>query len=222
MKQFPFTDYDFWAYISVGFVFLLALDHILRMGLLSQSQWTLAQGVVAVSCAYAVGHLFAGISSAVFERRVLGMWLGKPTSILFGVPVGPHWFRRLCPSYYQALPENMRRIALEKGAARSIQEPGEGLFWLAFDSARGDKIVMDRLSAFLNLYGFCRNLALVSLVDASMFLGSGLLGDDPKASYGWALAGLILSVGMFSRYMKFYRHYSLELFTSFAYAKAKE
>ena len=28
-SYFPFTDYDFWAYISCGFVFLFALNHVL-------------------------------------------------------------------------------------------------------------------------------------------------------------------------------------------------
>lgn len=79
---FPFTDYDFWAYISSGFTFLFALDHTLQTAIFQRSTWTIIEGLIAVAVAYVAGDLLAGFASALLERRFVGKDLGRPSVLL--------------------------------------------------------------------------------------------------------------------------------------------
>jgi hypothetical protein len=166
-NKIPFTSYDFWAYLSAGFLFLFIADLVAGTGLLARDRWTVVQGVVAVSAAYAVGQLVASLSSLVFERLLVGKLLGYPRNVLFGQPRAWRWVRALMPGYFSALPDQTRQATLDKCKGTGITSPGEGLFWAAFANARATPSVMSRLDNFLNLYGFCRNTALV----ASWMLG---------------------------------------------------
>lgn len=217
-NQFPFTDYDFWAYISAGFMLLFALDHVAEAGLMIRSTWTLVEGLFAMACAYAVGQLLAGVASAILERRLVARWLGPPSVTLLGVQRGPHWFRRIYPSFYEPLPEEMRTAILAKAHERGIANPGEALFIAAFDATRSNETSMDRMSAFLNLYGFCRNLSLTAVLCA-VLLAIGAVWFSRTADYWWTGAAIVLGVGMFLRYLKFYRHYAIEVYTTFAHSK---
>lgn len=75
-QKIPFTSYDFWAYLGAGFLLIFAFDAAAGTGLLMRDTWTLVQGVVAVSLAYAVGQLVAGASSFLFEKILVGKILG--------------------------------------------------------------------------------------------------------------------------------------------------
>lgn len=219
MGGLPFKDYDFWAYLSSGFLFLFALDYILGTGFFAKEQWTVIQGVIAASAAYVVGHLAASVSSILFERVLVGWFLGPPRQVLFGDAKAPKLVRVLMPGYFQALPPNTRDKALEKGKALGITGPGESLFWPAYDVAKNNAVTMGRLQSFLNQYGFCRNVALVALIDAAMLAGSHWWFCAPEENLRWAVGALVVGIGMLFRYMKFYRLYAVEIFTSFAYAK---
>lgn len=52
----------------------------------------------------------------------------------------------------------------EKAKEVGVVETGEGLFILAFGKVKTDKEAMARLNTFLNLYGFCRNIAFTSMI----------------------------------------------------------
>lgn len=177
------------------------------------------QGVVAVSAAYAVGQLIASLSSLVFERLLVGRLLGYPRNVLFGRAKAWSWVRALMPGYFAGLPDQTKQAAIEKGKAAGISNPGEGLFWLAFANARATPAVMARLDNFLNLYGFCRNTALVALVDAALLYWSYQWGGGPAEHLYWSWAAIAVGVGMTFRYIKFFRHYSVEVFTSYAHSK---
>ncbi len=215
---FPFTDYDFWAYISSGFVFLFALDHVLETGWMIRNDWTVVEGLFATACAYAVGHMLAGFASALLERRIVAKWLGKPSATLLGAEKGPRWFRRLYPSFYEPLPDKTRKLVFDKARQHGIDMPGEAMFWAAFDACRGNKTAMDRMSGFINQYGMCRNLALTALICAVMLVVTAWNFHRPD-DYWWAAAAVALGIGMFLRYLKFYRHYSVEVYTCYAHAK---
>ena len=81
---------------------------------------------------------------------------------------------------------------------------------------------MSRLDNFLNLYGFCRNMALVAFVDAALFYWSYLQPNGPSEHLLWSRLSLIVAIGMTLRYLKFFRLYANEVFTSFAYAREPE
>jgi len=216
-QKIPFSNYDFWAYLSAGFLFLFAVDQVAGTGLLAREKWTVVQGVIAVSAAYAVGQLAASLSSLIFERIFVGKFLGFPRDVLFGYPKAWKWFRPLFPGYFNYLPERTRQLALEKGQAAGVPGHGDALFLAAYSHARGTPVVLAKMENFLNLYGFCRNTALVAFVDAGLLYWSYRWGTGPATFLHWSWAACALGVGMTFRYLKFYRNFAVEVFTSFAH-----
>jgi hypothetical protein len=221
MRSFPFTNYDFFGYISSGFVFIFALDHVLGAGWMVRQSWTVVEGLFATACAYAVGHLLAGFASALIERRIARRWLGPPALHLFGAGHGPAWFRKLYPVYFEPLPAETQAKVREKTAVEGITHPGEGMFWAAFTVAKSDKTAYRRMSDFINNYGLCRNLAFTAAICSAMLVFSAWRWSRPDDLW-WAAGGLVLAGGMVLRYLKFYRHYALEVFTTYAHAKPKK
>lgn len=221
-QKIPFTSYDFWAYLSAGFMLLFAFDQVAGMRLLMRETWTVVQGVMAVSVAYAVGQLVASASSLLYERLLVGRVLGYPRNILFGNVTAWRGLQKLLPGYFTPLPAETQRAALQKGNKIGVDKPGEALFWPAHVYGRGTPAVATRLDNFLNLYGFCRNVALVGLIDAALLYWSYWQPKGPSEHLLWARISLAISVGMTLRYLKFYRHFMLEVFTSWAFAKDKE
>ena len=218
-QKIPFTSYDFWAYLSAGFLLLFAADYVAGTALLSRDSWTVVQSVVAVSCAYAVGQVVASASASVFERGLVGTILGYPRNVLFGKPTAWRVVRLLLPGYFKGLPNQTTKLALDKAKLVGIDGPGEALFWAAFANARATPVVMGRLDNFLNLYGFCRNIALVSFLNGAMLYWSYRWGKGQDVNLYWSWGSAALGVGMTLRYLKFYRHYAVEVFTSYAHSK---
>jgi hypothetical protein len=221
VKSFPFTNYDFFGYIASGFVFIFALDHVLGTGWMLRQSWTVVEGLFVTACAYAVGHIIAGFASALLERRFARRWLGPPALHLFGAGNAPAWFRRIYPVYFEPLPEETQSKVRQHAAAEGITKPGEPMFWAAFTVAKNDRAAYRRMSDFLNNYGLCRNLAFTAAVCSVMLLYSAWRWSRPEDDW-WAAASLVLAAGMLLRYLKFYRHYALEVFTTYAYAKRKK
>jgi hypothetical protein len=75
---------------------------------------------------------------------------------------------------------------------------------------------------FLNLYGFCRNIALAAFIDAAILYWSYRQPSGPAEHLLWARLALVIGIGMTFRYLKFFRHFALEVFTSFAFFKDEE
>jgi hypothetical protein len=218
---FPFTDYDFWAYIASGFVFLFALDHSLETAIFQRPTWTLVEGLIAVSVAYVVGHLLAGFASAILEQRFVRKYLGPPSALLLGAARGPKWFRYLYPDFLKHYRKQQsikfwRELAPKGSPSRVRRCSG----WLTTICDK-KKSTASRVSTFLNLYGLCRNLSMTAIFVTAMLIVSASYHDRPT-DYWWATASAVLGCGMFLRYLKFYRHYSLEVFTAFAYSKSSK
>ncbi len=217
MEKFPFTSYDFWAYLSAGFMLLFAIDQAGSTHLLMRDNWTLAQSIVAVSVAYVIGQLVASASSFIFEKLLVGKVLDYPTNILFEQSVARLWVQRLLPSYFKALPESTQKAALERGKKAGVGKPGEALFWPAYTLGKATPSVATRLDNFLNLYGFCRNAAFVAFADSAVLYWSYLQPKGPADHLLWSRLALVIGIGMLLRYLKFYRHFAVEVFTNFAW-----
>lgn len=221
-QKIPFTTYDFWAYLSAGFTLLFAIDQAAGTKLLMRDSWTVVQGVLATSMAYAVGQLVASASSWLYEKVLVGKLLGYPRNVLFGRPKAWLWVRKCMSGYFAPLPNETQKAVLEKGGNVGVNKPGEALFWPAYAYGRSQPAIAARLDNFLNLYGFCRNSALVGLLDAVILYWSYLRPHGPTEHLLWARISLVVSLGMTLRYLKFYRHFALEVFSSWAFAKDKE
>ena len=221
MERFPFTSYDFWAYLSGGFLLLFAIDQAGATHLLMREQWTVVQGSIAVSIAYVLGQLVASASSLLLERLLIGRVLGYPRDVLFGRPKAPRWLRVLLPRYFESLPESTKKAVMERGQKLGA-ESGEELFSLAHASGRVKPAVASRLDNFLNQYGFCRNAAFVAYVDAAVFYWSYVQPKGPPDHLLWSRVALVIAIGMTLRYLKFIRHFAVEVFTSYAFAKEEK
>ena len=214
VKAFPFTDYDFWGYIAAGFLTLFALDCSVGTDLLLRPSWTLVETVIAVSLAYVVGHLIAGMSSALLEQRLL-LHIGRPSEILTGTKRGPGWARFMFPGYFTPLPPGALSALRAKATAAGHGDFGS-LFTHAHRVAQKNAKAAERMAIFLNQYGFCRNVSFAALVAAIAFTIAAARGERDDA-WLWAACASVVFVGMFFRYLKFHRLFTVEVLNSYTY-----
>jgi len=220
MDKLPFSIYDFFAYLSAGFVLLCGAAAAFVGGSGWQDTPTLMVGLLGVIAAYSAGHVLANISAFLLERLLVGRVLGTPTAVLLSDRPAPR-IRHLFPGYFTSLPRNQRDRVLRQARRRAdIEIAGPALFYHCFASVKHDDVVMVRLNTFLNLYGFCRNMSLALLVVAAMLgIGTALGSVDTGSAVpvGWWIAGCVAgSLGLLYRYLKFFRHYGSEVFLSYA------
>jgi hypothetical protein len=221
-NKIPFTSYDFWAYLVAGLMFLFALDHVTGSDIVSKSSWTIAQASLALGGAYIAGHLIASASSVILESLLVGRLLGSPRNVLFGNAKAWRWVRRILPTYFKPLPLETRNAALARAAIEGVHQPGEALYWMARQQAKEYPAVLSRLESFLNLYGFCRNIALVGFLDSGLLYWFYYFGAGTEKDLHLAVVTLLVAIGMTFRYLKFFRHYALEVFTSFAHSPIRD
>lgn len=219
MEKLPFTSFDFWGYLAAGFLLLAAIDNAGHFGLLTLKDWNIVAGILAVASAYVLGHVIASVSAFLFERGLVGKVLGWPSQSLFGKCRPPRWAKRVLKSYYSELPAQTQQAIESKAAASGITGAGEALFWLAFAKARSSDRTMARLADFLNQYSFCRNVAAVAFADAGILWWAHWQPQGTQLQLVVARAAAVVGVVLLLRYLKFLRHYSLELFIAFAYAE---
>lgn len=220
---FPFTSYDFYAYLTAGMVTLAAVDRVFLGSILaSQSSWTVVNGAFWTAIAYLTGQILAIPSSAILEHVLVRKWLRAPSRILLGLDA-PRW-REVCVRWafgareYDPLPAPNRISVMRKVAAslsvRIDEVDGETAFHCAFPHARGVADSATRLDNFINQYGMCRNVSFASAI------ASGLMtwrASNTGAQLDWvlAIAAMVLMLGLFGRFVKFYAAYAREIFRTY-------
>lgn len=220
---FPFTDYDFYAYITSGVMLIAAVDYTFGGSVLvGRTEWTIIQGIFWTMISYLIGHVSAGLSSFFMEQILLKKLFTNPILAILGFKQSRWYelpFRYLFASEFSAFPETVSaRINLKLKAEigtnpLALQHP-ETLFQTAFSVARYDKDCEPRLDQFMNLYGFCRNTAFAAFVAALLLWIRTCQLNDPTDAY-LALAALALGLGMFGRFIKFYSAYTREILRAF-------
>lgn len=220
---FPFTSYDFYAYLTAGMVTLAAVDRVFFGSMLAgETSWTVVNGAFWTAIAYLTGQILAIPSSTVLEHLLLRMWLLPPSQVLLGLRAPRR--RELAMRWvfgareYEPLPVASQNSVLRKVAAalsvRVSEVDGEAAFHCAFPTARGVADSATRLDNFLNQYGMCRNVSFASLIAMGLMVWRALHTGD---RIDWTLAGaaLVLAVGLFGRFVKFYAAYAREVFRTF-------
>lgn len=214
MNRIPFSVYDYFGHLASGFLLIVVLDYVIG------EQWLLLENppiglwLVGVLVAYIIGQIIANPSAWLFERIIVNKWLMSPVvNLLRESP--KTWLRRLFPGYFTPFPIAIRKKVMEKAEIYGISGPEPALFIHAFGKVKKDENAMARLNTFLNLYGFCRNISFVCLLAFLILIATSWGGWGNLDRLPWAFVALVGSIGMFYRYVKYFRQYSYELFITY-------
>ena len=229
MKQwFPFTDYDFYGYLACGLVLLFATDYWHSGGqYLIHNDWTFFQGALLVSLAYITGQIVAMPSSTLLENGFARKLLRPPATILLSGRQRwyERWIARLFVGrYYEPFPSGTRdRIYAnaEKHTGKTkayLQGHIEEVFMPAYTQSRTVEDARKRMDDFRNQYGFNRNMAMSCIVAFCLLFHRAWRDSDIDARMFGFLA-LLLSFGMFVRFLKFYSAFAAEVLRTYAFQK---
>lgn len=218
MDALPFSVYDFFGYLAAGFVVLVAATAAFLGDAAIRSTPSVIEDALLIVLAYVAGQLISTISRTVLERGVLARALGFPSDRLFST--SDMWYRRLFPGYIEPLPTEIQTRVLARAFQQaSLREPGRALFVHCHARVRRDAVIAARLETFLKLHAFCRNMTLAGMIAAVLLLIGSLVGTAQTGRLApgvWVAIALATAVGMFYRWLRFYRHFAVEVFTGYA------
>lgn len=221
---FPFTEYDFYAYITAGAILIAAIDYTLANGnLVSRADWSIVQAIFWTMISYLVGHVTAGFSSFFMEQLLLKRVFINPIIVILGIKEPRYFellFKHLFATEYSPFPESVcQKIRTKlRTSIGDIKDP-ENIFQTAFAVARYESSSEARLNQFMNLYGLCRNVSFVALVSTALLWIKTYQSPNNQDAY-LAWASIALAVGMFGRFIKFYSSYTREVLRAFERASA--
>jgi len=118
--RFPFTDYDFYAYLAIGLVILASLDCATSGGEIFSGDWRYRYVAAVVVVAYIVGHINAGIATVVVEHWLARKVLKPPIAVMMGFVTQNKIERligRIVGRYYEPLTKNRRDVILKESFA---------------------------------------------------------------------------------------------------------
>lgn len=220
MIKIPFTVFDFFGYLAHGFIIIIAVDYAFFGNILIRSDITIIFGIYLILIAYVIGQIVANISAYIYERYLVNKLLGAPEIILLRKNK-IKGMKKLFPGYYDSIPQQISSMILKKAKAKAgIDSPGKALFLHCFYSVKSDPVTLERLHAFLNLYGFCRNISMASLIVIFILLFKMIMNmfrciENDFSSIMWLCFAFLTAIGMFYRYLKFYRIYANEVYNSY-------
>lgn len=214
----PFSAYDFFAHLSAGFFIFCAIEYSFDGSWFLGRDHTPIRLAFFIGVSYVAGHLIAHLSSYVLEHKIVRERMGAPEDLLFGNygDQYPLVFRRLFPGHYSRFPETTQRRVLERAGRAGIPEPGRGLFLHCHPIALREEASSLRLRTFIAQYGFCRNTCLTSALSVLTLCSGLVVGRCNGAKLAWMAFAIIVAVGMFYRYLKFFKQYTEEVFRTYA------
>jgi hypothetical protein len=224
VNKIPFSIYDFFGYLGCGFLLLAAMDFAFNGSVLLTKRVDGLSGtlLVIIMLVFVAGHIVANVASATLEAGMIRRVLGPCEQVIFEAYKRHGGWARVFPGYYGALPEETRERVLAKAKERAgITSPGRALFLHCHAIVKREQATLERLNNFINAYGFCRNVSFTAFISAMIVIVPVLAATwdhrpSPMSNVRWALLAIVVGVGMFYRYLKFYRLYTVEVFVSYA------
>lgn len=227
--KIPFSIYDFFGYLAGGLILATAIDFVFGSNLVLVDEMPFMQAVLLVVLSYILGHINAHLSSFWIEHVIVRKWLAAPEDILFSTSDGGKRVRRiLFPIYYKPLPDSTKERVKARTESREFTfAPGRALFYHCHSVVKHDPTTAERLATFLYLYGFSRNASFAffaSGIALVVALAISLWREQPlDTTHLWVTVGCFaISIGMFYRYLKFFRHYTTEVFIVYAELKPED
>ncbi len=170
----PFSAYDIFGYLASGFLILAAAEFGFDGQWLVERDWKPGHIALYVTMAYIIGHISANLSSDLIENRFARKLLGPSEELLFRAADAKNGFwSRIFPGFFKPLPQKTQERILKATESEGLNAPGRDLYLYAFAVVKQDKAALERLTAFLNLYGFCRNISFALIVAALVISASG-------------------------------------------------
>lgn len=208
IKSPPFSSIDFFGYLISGLIATIVIDYTFQLKIVLDPKMPAHYFLPWMLIAYFFGHVIAMPASKLLEKFVVWKIMGKPSMFLLQEKrkgILPKMF----PEFYRPLPKSVRDQILKSGSEKDIKRPSEDLFYVAFSLSYSIDDAAKRLTGFLNMYSFSRNLCLTLLLAATFTLYPATPADTPLII---TAVGFALSYIMFLRYLKFYRLYSKEVY----------
>jgi len=228
--KIPFSAYDFFGTLAAGFLILATTDFAFDGGWLLKAELSPVLTVTWLMIAYVTGHIVAHLSSVFIEHTLVRRWLGSPEEHLLATQKPKGLPSRLFPGNFQPLPAGTQRRIRDKARQLGVETKGRAFFFHCHPIVKREAPTHERLNSFLNLYGFCRNMSMAATLAAPLLLVGSLRDLDTDNLHRsvhyeqlWAaLAAALAAIGMFYRYLKSFRHYTLEVFMAYAEAKVEQ
>lgn len=236
---FRFSDYDIFGYLVSGLAVLGVCDATIATHLVLDVEWTVTHVGFVIISAYVIGHIVASAATLIFDRLLVRGLIGTPSNLLMRRKTGERaperekrekwrrgWARWMLGEYLEPIDSSVRSRVIERAgidphAADNDAELGEKVFWRAWPVIKRAPIPYGRMDSFLRLYGFCRHLSFVSLLAAigfayAIWVHPPPASDTPRPDVWWIFGALTISVVLFRRYLKFFRLYGVEIFSTYA------
>ena len=160
-------------------------------------------------------------ASWLSENKFVEHGLGYPSVNLFAKSsAGRRWIvRRLFVHYVSAFPTQTADDILDAYERLSKRrEPGNAMFNYCFAVVKTSPVAYGRLQTFLATYGFARNMSFATLCMAGFFLYASVVRGVPHFRL-LAVACIVTAIVLFYRYLKYFRIYSFEVFTTLLWLK---
>jgi hypothetical protein len=229
LPTIPFTAYDFFAYLSAGFVVIGTGAFAYRGTAVADAEIGLVEGATWIVVAYVLGHVISAVSTPLLERRFAEERLGERQALLFArekktgsEPSDERPTQRIFRAYFSPLPPDIQRLVLDRAKDEvEISTVGKGLFLYCDAKERQNPYAAPVLAIFLNIYGFARNACFASAVGSLLLLLGALKYEadrDLKALL--AVGAIVAAAGLLYRYLKFFRLYAREVFLFYASEKS--
>ena len=237
-----FVIYDLFGYLLPGLAFgaltLLSCDilrtiqlvekYIKRESLDLNSLYTISNfinflhrspifiSILGLIFAYIIGHVIASFSSLILERWVVEPLLGYPTCNLFNLKKKSWCVRWLFfMKYLKPYSEefiNAFRNEFENQFKLKLKHESD-IFWMTFEFvAQNCPVAFSRVSHFLSLYGFSRNLSMVFLLSGLILIDN--ISNHPIYKYA-ILSYFAIAYFLFLNYLKLLRRLNDETYRAF-------
>lgn len=210
MDKVPFSAYDFFSYLFAGALLIAGVDYAFNLHWVLGRQLDVTQFALWLVIAFVIGQVNSHWASWLLEGKIVKL-LGRPENLLFtDTPC------RVFRHYRSPLPMLTASRVLDKYQLLSgATGEGRDVYLYCYHLVKEQcPQAYARLQTFINLYGFSRNLSFATgLITLALVVGRF---DGPRPFLGRLIViSSVVSITLFYRYLKFYRHFTVEVFTSF-------
>jgi hypothetical protein len=228
-------QYDVLAYLVAGLATFATADLLFDKRIFFRGDWNVSVTTTIVIAAYVTGHVLAVASTLVIESGIVHGPMSFSPAVDLMDEKACNEAGGAFSAYFGALQCSTQKKIQEKLAKedRTKDLKGTQLFWEAYNNAKQDEDAFKRIVTFHQQYNFSRNMSFVALLAVLVLIlhCKYRFGISPNnkgiphwLGHRWILLAVFFFVGvtLFARYLYFYRAYSIEVLTSYAYATEAE